>query len=199
VLGLPSQVRVTPFLSVPPQSSISPGLPPIPFSSLFGFIFGSWLSCPISGVSWRDKEAILGVGVYHAPRFLTEDEKRRQSEVAKRALARQKAAAAAAAAAAAPGDEEEPSADESSAVETEVEESDKLASTGPVEMFQVYPTVEPPPQAIPPLKALPDSVRCGHVEVIIGPVFDIIAYNDGVDGNKAKGIPSRKARGGKPC
>ncbi|CAJ1395236.1 unnamed protein product [Effrenium voratum] len=42
---------------------------------------------------------------------------------------------------------------------------------------------------------LTDDPELGTMEVIIGPAFDMDAYNDGVKGNKAKGVLSAEERG----
>jgi 2'-5' RNA ligase len=47
-----------------------------------------YLQCPITGRHWLSSSAILGVGVYHAPRFLSEDEKDRQRFVQKMVMKR---------------------------------------------------------------------------------------------------------------
>jgi hypothetical protein len=46
-----------------------------------------------------------------------------------------------------------------------------------------------------PSEDLSDDPQLGVMEVIIGPAFDIDAYNDGVNGNKAKGILPAADRG----
>jgi hypothetical protein len=122
---------------------------------------------------------------------LSEEEKTRQSEVSKAAAARQKEKA-----------------------ELEDDDGAGNAATQPVG-FQVYPSVEPPAKrSIRQLGVLPDDVRCGHLEPIIGPVFEFDAYvyelylrqafvltylgcryNDGVSGHPGKQIKSRQDRG----
>merc|ERR1711998_514816 len=42
---------------------------------------------------------------------------------------------------------------------------------------------------------LSDDPQLGVMQVIIGPAFDIDAYNDGINGNRAKGIQSAADRG----
>jgi hypothetical protein len=46
-----------------------------------------------------------------------------------------------------------------------------------------------------PVEELTDDPQLGTIQVIIGPAFDIDAYNDGVNGNAAKGIQSASDRG----
>lgn len=42
----------------------------------------------MTGKHWRDQNSILGVGIYHAPRFLSDAEKERQAESQRAALSR---------------------------------------------------------------------------------------------------------------
>jgi hypothetical protein len=109
----------------------------------------------VTGSHWRDPGTILGAGLYHAPRFLSDAEKARQSEAAKAVMERKKTE------------------------DTNKEEDDDNVAPAPnqVPSFQVYPSVEPPPKySIRKLGDLPDDVRCGHLEVIIGPAFEFDAY-----------------------
>eukprot|EP00411_Alexandrium_monilatum_P110235 CAMPEP_0175709198 /NCGR_PEP_ID=MMETSP0097-20121207/39449_1 /TAXON_ID=311494 /ORGANISM="Alexandrium monilatum, Strain CCMP3105" /LENGTH=1037 /DNA_ID=CAMNT_0017016591 /DNA_START=8 /DNA_END=3121 /DNA_ORIENTATION=+ len=46
-----------------------------------------------------------------------------------------------------------------------------------------------------PLEDLSDDPQLGYIEVVIGPAFDIDAYNDGVNGNPTKGVLSAADRG----
>ena len=119
--------------------------------------------------------------------MLSEAEKQRQSEAAQAAAQRNKAASAAAV----PVDQENGGNGE---VDGEPQESAEEQLFR--EMFIVYPHVQPPPEgAIAKLGPLPDDVHCGHIEVIVGPVFDIDAYNWGIEGNKSKGILPYTERG----
>jgi hypothetical protein len=141
-----------------------------------------WLRCPITGKHWLDRYTILGVGLHHAPRFLSEDEKKRQSESSKAANKRK--------------DEEEREKMDHLARSGTLFESTELADSWMKGHFQVYAKVDPPPKGqLRELPRLPDDVRVGHLDVIVGPVFDIVAHNDGVDGNQAKNILSAEERG----
>ena len=44
-----------------------------------------WLKCPISEKDLYDPKAIIGIGLYHAPRFLSEREKHRMVDDEERA------------------------------------------------------------------------------------------------------------------
>jgi len=46
-----------------------------------------------------------------------------------------------------------------------------------------------------PVEELSDDPQLGYIEVVIGPAFDIDAYNDGANGNPSKGILSASERG----
>jgi hypothetical protein len=46
-----------------------------------------------------------------------------------------------------------------------------------------------------PVDQLSDDPQLGNIEVVIGPAFDIDAYNDGANGNSSKGIVSAIDRG----
>jgi Zinc finger, C3HC4 type (RING finger) len=141
-----------------------------------------WLCCPVSGNHWRDERSIIGVGIYHAPRFLGEAEKRRQSERdrAMRAAINEKSRQEAADAEA--SDDDEP-------------ESIGGVPQGP-KLFQVYPTVEPPGAGqVRRMGELPDNVHVGRIEVIVGPAFDRAAYNWGAAGDAKRNIKSKRDRG----
>eukprot|EP00455_Lapot_gusevi_P038904 TRINITY_DN4359_c0_g1_i1.p1 TRINITY_DN4359_c0_g1~~TRINITY_DN4359_c0_g1_i1.p1 ORF type:complete len:653 (-),score=213.79 TRINITY_DN4359_c0_g1_i1:29-1987(-) len=76
------------------------------------------------------------------------------------------------------------------------EKEEKVWTVSASEMFEVYPSVAPPPEGyIVNQGDLPEDVHVGKLEVIVGPVFDISAYNDGIRGNASKGIKSQKDRG----
>eukprot|EP01129_Flabellula_baltica_P009257 TRINITY_DN3751_c0_g1_i2.p1 TRINITY_DN3751_c0_g1~~TRINITY_DN3751_c0_g1_i2.p1 ORF type:complete len:665 (+),score=130.32 TRINITY_DN3751_c0_g1_i2:110-2104(+) len=126
-----------------------------------------WLICPITGKSWFDDKTALGVGLYHAPRFLSMEERARKirydQEATERNLLQNR--------------------------------SENLGTDNWSRDFEVYPTVEPPGYKLESLGRLPDNIDMGKVSVIIGPCFDISAYNDGAKGNFEAGIKPLKYRG----
>merc|ERR550532_1883766 len=46
-----------------------------------------------------------------------------------------------------------------------------------------------------PVQELSDDPQLGYIEVVIGPAFDIDAYNHGAQGEPAKGVLSAAGRG----
>lgn len=227
-----------------------------------------WLICPVtyvppplvslvslltrsifSGKKWGDKNTILGVGIYHAPRFLSKiEEQRKLDEEAAATQARAKITGREGLTSSSGGTSLKASTDGKAtatptatsgvtsttavpaptsvtptpttttvtdtaaaasasasvtAVASSAARQSLKVSTGgsaaAVEWakdFEPYPSVQPPPKAnLEQLGMLDEDVPLGNMQVIIGPAFDIDAFNDGVDGNKEKGILSQEARG----
>lgn len=161
----------------------------------------TWLQCPITGKRWGKGKAILGIGIYHAPRFLADAEKDRQRDLQKRIEAQRRGAGATAAAPTAAADGATPptTAAASAPASGGAGAGAGAGATGGVaaatpSLFNVYPSVDPPPAgSIPKMERVRNGARMGRVEVIVGPVFDKEAYNDGINGSTAKGIfPSRE-------
>lgn len=133
-----------------------------------------WLMCPISKKSWKDSNAYIGLGLYHAPRFLSKSEKQRAvSDEAEATRVRKEKVAA-----------------------QDVHREQTNDDWG---QFQVYPRVNPPPGELIPEadRNLAKDMRPGRISVIVGPAFDINAYNWGVLGHKMgqQDIKEMKERG----
>mmetsp|Transcript_99677 Transcript_99677/g.228746 ORF Transcript_99677/g.228746 Transcript_99677/m.228746 type:complete len:842 (+) Transcript_99677:3-2528(+) len=146
-----------------------------------------WLTCAISGVSWpRDSGSTIGVALYHQPRSCCRGELQRrilEEEHAAR-LKREQGA----------GDEETAEPNPEPEGFTVVSRSGECG-VGDVydREFAVYPDVEPPPKAH--LVTGAQSPELGHIEVMVGPVFDITAFNAGASGSEALGTLGLNARG----
>ncbi len=63
--------------------------------------------------------------------------------------------------------------------------------------FQVYPRVRPPPADILTGESivLDETAKPGRIEVLVGPVFDLDAYNAGAVGNDEMHVKSYQQRG----
>lgn len=120
------------------------------FNSLH-FVFYSNFS---KGKGWLDPKTILGVGIYHAPRFLSDAEKQRKELD-----------------------------DLVAGEQNNVERKKKMRAGEAVDWesdFLVYPSVLPPPATnIDENLVVPHDVRCGYMEILTGPCFDVSAYNQG--------------------
>ena len=148
-----------------------------------------WLKCPITGKEWTSASTILGVGIYHAPRQVSGEEQQRRFQWEK-----------------------------DNALLNQAEENSKTCCQGLDDgddpwwsTFYVYPNVDPPdkPFSEEVLSASGDtiddeedhdhsnsnsaeSVEMGRVELMIGPAFDVEAYNLGIHGGKIRfnGVPT---------
>ncbi|KJE95698.1 hypothetical protein CAOG_009952 [Capsaspora owczarzaki ATCC 30864] len=135
-----------------------------------------WLTCSVTGKRWLGSKSIIGVGLYHAPRFLSDEERERQAETSRFVQQRDSAARAVQA---------------SRPITSTALADDDIDSTE--ELFHA-----PPPANIKPFasaSAPSIDTRVGSLDVIVGPVFDIDAFNDGAIGNPAKGILPYDQRG----
>jgi len=128
-----------------------------------------WLQCPITGKFWTDPHTMLGVGIYHAPRFLSPEEQQRYID------------------------------DRKAAEQTNLEHKKKIKAGEVVawdQNFDVYPSIPGPPKGtIKELQELNENTKLGYVEVLIGPCFDKAAYNDGIVGNAELGVLPLEQRG----
>lgn len=150
-----------------------------------------WLVCPITGKEWIDAATILGVGIYHAPRSVDDEERQRMFDWEKANALFNKA-------------------ERGYKAEGIGNDGDPWWST-----FYVYPNVDPPDRDFhrPGEEALAasgsdganedgaaaredndaeEAVNMGLVEVMIGPAFDVSAYNLGIHGGtvELKGVPT---------
>eukprot|EP01012_Entosiphon_sulcatum_P044184 TRINITY_DN5875_c0_g1_i1.p1 TRINITY_DN5875_c0_g1~~TRINITY_DN5875_c0_g1_i1.p1 ORF type:complete len:798 (-),score=131.19 TRINITY_DN5875_c0_g1_i1:17-2410(-) len=132
----------------------------------------SWLVCPITGRRWHDPKALLGIGLYHAPRFLSVAETQRRR------------------------DEEDQAAVQKRMRRLLLGREASVDGDDWAQVYEVYPTVtRPPRQILTQTGVLPDDVPMGLIQIISGPVFDKDAYNDGILGNRQKEIKSQEERG----
>lgn len=210
----------------------------------------SWLACAVTGKSWVSSDSIIGMALYHQPRFCTEQElQRRQLEDTQAARNRSAldagpekleeeketpkkderakgvpAFAAEEEASTADSDDDDGSVWEvvgSRKARVQAESAASVAIAGAVPQaasditagpstrntgiglgenydreFYVYPDVEPPARMH--MQPLPTGEKCrrlGFIEVMVGPVFDIKAFNNGSSGSDEAGVLSLKDRG----
>eukprot|EP00929_Paragymnodinium_shiwhaense_P034686 TRINITY_DN18841_c0_g1_i1.p1 TRINITY_DN18841_c0_g1~~TRINITY_DN18841_c0_g1_i1.p1 ORF type:complete len:859 (-),score=249.04 TRINITY_DN18841_c0_g1_i1:494-3070(-) len=187
----------------------------------------SWLVCPVSGQSWVGGDSIMGMALYHQPRFCTKAElQRRQLEDNQALKKRQEAAEV-------QMDENGKDVGQSEGVAEDVEPQADVVDDGGSDIwevidrgvagetkpeaatastgarnagigmgteydrsFSVYPDVEPP--ASMHLNPLPTGDACrrlGFIEVMVGPAFDIKAFNNGSSGSQEVGVQGLEARG----
>eukprot|EP01111_Echinosteliopsis_oligospora_P011599 TRINITY_DN3866_c0_g1_i1.p1 TRINITY_DN3866_c0_g1~~TRINITY_DN3866_c0_g1_i1.p1 ORF type:complete len:774 (-),score=200.90 TRINITY_DN3866_c0_g1_i1:402-2723(-) len=137
-----------------------------------------WLVCPVSGQKWMDEQSIMGVGIYQVPRFIDAKEVQRGVDDELRATQEKQKQA------------RPINTSSDSTTTTTINSNEQFDKT-----FQVYPSVHPPPPENIDDANRNIEVPLGHIEVIVGPSFDIRAYNWGSTGNENRGILSKKERG----
>lgn len=190
----------------------------------------SWLCCAVTGKPWTDSGSIIGMALYHQPRFCTEAELNRRKLEDEQAARKKHADGATQNCQATEKPEEKvgEAEDDESTAESEEESAsvwEVVGSKGsqpagkeeyaPAEEtapktrnsgigmgedydreFDVYPDVEPP--ACMHMQPMPTGSQCrrlGCIEVMVGPVFDIKAFNNGASGSSEAGTLGLADRG----
>ena len=127
------------------------------------------LCCTITGMNIE--ETIIGLPFKTFPRRLSESEKTRQSEQSKRINELKK-----------------PS---NSLAETT---NDTENWQNKFDQYNVYNTVDPPNEQLKPIK-WKGNIPISQIQIPVGPFISVTAYNEGIIGNKSKGILPYEKRG----
>lgn len=129
-----------------------------------------YLCCTITGANIQTG-AILGLPIRVYPRYLSDEEKERQSLDTKLANQNKK-----------------------ENTETETENYNCHGHGHDNDFYNVYPTIKPPKIKIKS-KIVKQNSNLGKIEIAIGPFISAQAYNDGAKGNPDLGIKKVSERG----
>jgi hypothetical protein len=162
-----------------------------------------WLKCAITGRTWLKHQSYIGMALYHQPRFCTPQELQRRQLEEKHAARKKQAAAKSPISQAVPElkiHEEDLDGDGNAwevvgptAEATSSNDDDQgivgRNNRGAVGVgddydraFDVYPDVEPPVQMHLQPISFGAEAKLGFIEVMVGPVFDLQAFNRGASG-----------------